>query len=310
MPSNISPLIVTVLAAAAVSLVLAPTGLAQGATLAYESIQVPPDPVQPETGVADVTINLLYSLGSAAFTAGSAAQSFTTVSLNYDCPPYIQSSGGTTVLITVSPGQTTTFRGKATPKFVMTRNAPGLELLSCTVKAKATALQPNAAVPATSEIEDQIPLKADFLPLIQAKVSSKVKKSGPDQQVPFEIEVSNFGNAQTKVIWNYASEAPSRWNPLLPEELNLYSPNNPIGKTTDVATFTINTPYKNGWNNAKQAFQLTLTPVASIDERESGTPVTVSMLARVRGVYIPTVEPILMLAAVLGAALVLRMRRE
>jgi hypothetical protein len=136
-----------------------------------------------------------------------------------------------------------------------------------------------------------------------------LKQAGPQKQVPFELEVTNFGNARTQYLFEITNSPGGKWNALPPEVMLLDSPNSGQGTPTNTATFTVATPFKNGWNNAEGAYTITIKPSAADDPEKVGNPLTANVLVRVRGVYVPGVEPFVMVAAVLGAALVLRARK-
>lgn len=76
---------------------------------------------------------------------------------------------------------------------------------------------------------------------------------------------------------------------------------------TKQASFVVSTPYQNGWNNDETTLVFRLQPVSTNHQDTKGQEVSVNVLARVRGIYVPGPEPMLLVGAILGAALVARL---
>ena len=279
-------------------------------TVAIENLKPPLGAIKPETTAGQMTFTLRYTTNQATPPVGAVAPS-AVIHLTPSCEnPNVKLLGPNTVLITVTPGATSSFPKDVTYQVSATRQAPGLQLITCTMKAQADALQ-GTAVPATTENAQTFTVTVDYFPYISAKVSSATLDAGPQKPIPFAVVVTNFGNAQTQVTFQLATEPTEEWkNVILPPPLTLDSPNSGGAKTEDTATLTVNTPYKNGWNNKEQAYTLTMTPVAALDNSKAGVPISVSMFARSRGIYVPGPEPMLLVAGILGAALLARLSKR
>jgi hypothetical protein len=301
---------------AAVLVVTAPVATAQNVpppNVSYENF-VPPgsdDQIKPETGSVQIKFKIKYSMQSPAQSGVVAVASTAVVKVTPSCDdPDVTVLGPGSVLISIAAGQTTSLSSDLIYTATATRNAPGLQLINCRFKIKADQLQ-GTAVPPSAEVDQAFQVTVDYFPYIQAKLTAATLDAGPQKPIPFSITVSNFGNAQTQVIFELATEIPEKWqNIIMPPALTLDSPNGQGSKTEDTATFTVNTPYRNGWNNDEQAFTLTMKPYASLDQSKTGTPISVGMFARSKGIYVPGPEPILIGLAVIGAALVAKLARR
>lgn len=299
---------------AVMAVAILPTAEAQSTSLDM-SMSLSKQLLIPEGEVATLTVDVMYSFTGVASPTGTAASQAVTVTFTPTCPTYILVVGPETKIINLPPQGVAqnNFQGEVQAQFAVTvtREAPGLKTLTCSMEVTASELAATAA-PAPPPVKQSFSLIADYYALVQAKVNSKLKTAGPQKNVPFDIELSNFGNARTQVSFE-VGERPSgkRWNALLPDNLILDSPNGGgEGKTSDTTTFTVATTYKNGWNNEQGAFQVIMKPSSADQPEKVGNPITANVLVRVRGVYIPTLEPLLMLGAVLGVALVARLSRD
>lgn len=305
----------TILAGAAVVaavLLFAPTLLAQGTpppTLDV-AIRAPANQIKPEIESPTMTITVIYNLPTNVQVLGGATNSQVPINFQFNCQQGVVITGPTQIFIVVNPSSTTTsFSKDATFQVTIPRTAPGLQAIPCTVQTTGGALV-STGVPAPAPRTDPFQVTADYYSLNQVKLASKLKQSGPQKQVPFEMEITNFGNARTQYTFELGAGPSGKWNALLPEVLLLDSPNSGQGSPTNTAIFTVATPFKNGWNNEEGAYQILIKPSAADDPQKAGNPLTANMLVRVRGVYVPGLEPAIMLGALLGSALLLRLRKE
>ena len=230
------------------------------------------------------------------------------------CSPYILVIGSLTTSVQLGPNDAssnTAKDGKIAFTVALKPDAPGLEALKCDFTLKAGAGYQASAVPESNPLAASFTVKGTYVPLIQANVANgKLKTTGPQKEVPYQLELTNFGNAKTVVNFRISDEPKGgNWEALAPEQITLNTEQSGLGNKQTIP-FIVSTTYKNGWNNAVGGYTLELTPVAFIDQEQKGTPTTVNVLARVRGVYVPGVEPLVMLAAIVGAALVARLTRE
>jgi hypothetical protein len=300
-------------AVVAAALFLMPSVAAQGGAptsqITVQKVGVPAVPIKPQIENPAFTVDFTYSLSNPALSTTGTATSNVPVTMNFQCQNGVTVTGSSVVIVPINAGATGSFAGKGNFQISVPRTAPGLQALPCNLKISAGS--PNAAVPPVPEQTVPFTVTADYYSVNQVKLASKLKQSGPQKQVPFEMEVTNFGNARTQYTFEIGVEpSKGKWNAILPEVLLLESPNSGQGSPTNTAVFTVATPFKNGWNNEEGAYQIVVKPSSADDPTKVGNPLTANMLVRVRGVYVPGLEPFVMLAAILGSALVLRLRKE
>lgn len=292
--------------------VLAPTAAAQQTTLDL-ALSGSLSNLVPESQPGTLKATVTYGYTNQAFAGSTAAASSVTITFTPNCPPSILVTGPTTKILPLQPQTTVSSgQGSTTADFFVTatREAPGLKSIQCTMTVSASPQ--TTGVTAPPDASQAFVVSADYYALIQPKITKKLQQAGPQKQVPFAIELSNFGNARTQISFELGSKpSGKRWDVLLPDNLILDSPySGGEGKTVDTATVTVATPYKNGWNNEQGAYQITMKPSSADQPDKQGNPISANVLVRVRGVYVPGLEPFVMIAAILGSALVLRLRRE
>lgn len=303
-----STILVGIAIAAAVFLLL-PTVSAQVPPSQISNIKInaPTAPIQPAVENPQFSVTFDYILNNQAQSANAGATPNVQVNLVPQCTNGVVITGAPSTIVTLTAGAAKA-TGTATFQISIPRTAPGLTPLACTMKISAPA--PNPTIGAAAEQTVGFTVTADYYSVNQVKLSTKLKQSGPQKQVPFELEITNFGNARTQYTFELSGEPGGKWQEILPEVLLVDSPNTGQGSPVATTTFTIATPFKNGWNNIEGSYQLTIKPSAADDPTQAGNPLTANMLVRVRGVYVPGLEPAIMLGALLGSALLLRLRKD
>lgn len=299
------------IAVVAVAFLLMPSVAAQGTPTLQMQITAPTQAVKPEIESPTMKVHVIYSTGNPAQPAASVQNQNLIVTFTPTCPNGVSITGPQTLIITIPPTSASSgkYEGDANFQVTVPRTAPGLQSIPCTIKAKASALA-QTAVPEVPDTPQTFVINVDYYSLNQVKLASKLKQSGPQKQVPFEMEITNFGNARTQYTFEITNKPTGKWNALPPEVLLLDSPNSGQGSPTNTAIFTVATPFKNGWNNLEGSYTVTIKPSAADDPTKIGNPLTANMLVRVRGVYVPGLEPTIMLGALLGSALLLRLRKD
>lgn len=296
---------------------IAPTAQAQvdaGTQLSF-TISEPDGRIRPQIDTDKVSITWTYQVtGSQLQATLGDLEGGVVLDFDITCEPqntYLQVLSGTQVLIPVASidaGDNTiteTFEVSVSPS----RDAPGLKPITCNVDGTASG-SGNALPPA--DFSSGFSVIPEYYGLVEAKVTgSKLQKAGPQQEVSYLIDVTNFGNAETRVTFNFPEgglPSGSGWDQLLPDPILLDAKGGE--RQTSQATFTVSTPYKNGWNNLQGSYTLQVNPVSTDDREQEAESVTLNVITRVRGVYVPGFEPIAMIGAVLGIALLARFRRD
>jgi hypothetical protein len=299
------------IALAATALLLVPAVSAQGGvpggTITEIKVNAPTTPIKPAIENPSFTTTFKYTLGSPAQSAQQATPNVV-VNLVPQCQSGVVITGAPSTVLTISAGQASA-NGAAPFQISVPRTAPGLTPIACTMRISSPGVPPT--IGPTAEQSVGFTVTADYYSVNQVKLTSKLKQSGPQKQVPFDLEITNFGNARTQYNFELTNRPEGgKWNAILPEVLLVESPNSGQGSPTTTTTFTVATPFKNGWNNLEGSYQLTIKPAAADDPSKTGNSLTANMLVRVRGVYVPGLEPFVLLGAVLGSALLLRLRKD
>jgi hypothetical protein len=295
---------------------LVPTVAAQGATsLSLGTPELSSSaPLVPDTGIMTVDIPWTYTISTVGLFATGAVTTSTT--LLWEDPTCDRNgvliTGALAETIVLSSGATapeSSYTGTSTFTITATQDAPGETQIKCTFQAKVAAVV-GTQVPETETATTTTPMVVEFLGLLSANVGGTIKQAGPQKQINYQVELTNLGNARTNVNFALSAEASGGWKPVAPTQIVLESTQQGGSEISKNVLFTVSTPFKNGWNNKEDTFQLVITPASTKDPEKVGTAVTVNVLARVRGVYVPSLEPMVLVAAVLGSALLVRMMKS
>lgn len=189
--------------------------------------------------------------------------------------------------------------------------APGETDIQCTWKGKVLA----NGLPQFEETAEQTitaTVKVKFFGLLSASVPATIQEGGPQKEITYDIQLTNLGNSLTNVQFELANAetVPAGWSPVAPTPIIMQSQQQGGTEYTAKVPFTIQTPHSNGWNNDETTFQLKITPSSVNNPEDKGNVIAVNVLARVRGIYVPGPEPFLLVAAVLGTAMVARLARK
>ncbi len=306
------------------SALIVPTASAQTSTqpsLTFDKINVAysqgdSNAIVPDTGKATVSIDWTWTINQQGFDQAGFIQSSTLLSFTQpSCEnSAVKVSGSTSYPIILREGAGAagaSDEGTAQFTVTATQQAPGETLISCTFKAQSEPI--GNQVQSSNEASINTDVVVKYLGLISATIPTTIKQAGPQKQIQYDIEVTNLGNSITNMVFTLRdSEAASSggWNPVPPTPVVLQSTAQGGTDTVKTVSFLISTPFKNGWNNAEKTFTLDITPQSTKNPDFEGSTVTVNVLARVRGVYVPSLEPMVMVGAVIGAAMLARKLRD
>lgn len=312
----------TLLAVVTATMVIAlvPPGEAQGGASfppqfsIDESTLSPQAPIKPDIGTAQITLEWTYTfnqLGTELSAVSTASALLTWDPPTCDRPGVVITGPLTkTVIIRENNQPVNPVRDSSTFTVEVTQDAPGETSIQCTFRGRVGQVI-GTTVPATEDSLIVVPVKADFLGLISANIPTTIKQAGPQKQIRYDIEVTNLGNARSNIVFNLPEgSSDGGWNPVPPTQITLESSAQGGQTTSTTVGFLVSTPFKNGWNNKETTFSLGIQPVSTKDPESTGQEVKVNVLARVRGVYVPTLEPLVLLGAVIGSALVARRLKE
>ncbi len=272
-------------------------------------------PQKVDIDQTELSIPWTYTFGNAATPLVGAVQTSTTLTwvAPVECnKPGVVVLGSFSELIPLGQGAATTGKVEQTSKFIVkvTEEAPGETTITCTMKAHMGAV---GAIPQTSDSNVPFSVVAAYRGILSTSLENAIGEAGPQAPITYNIRVDNLGNSESNVNFNLVENkaaADSGWQPVIPSSFVLETAKKGGSATSRVVPFQIATPHKNGWNNQETTFQLKITPSSQKDTANVGQEYTVTMLARVRGIYVPGPEPLLVFAAVLGTALVSRRLRQ
>lgn len=314
MKTQISTRLIALAAAFLVAMVIVPQhAAAQGNKPSYtmDTPTIDKNPLAPDVETATITIRSHYSFTQVATNVGGVVTP--TVNVKWTQPTCdkagtaIAGSLNQAVALPDPPADSVDI----TSTFILSisQAAPGETDILCTFKAKVSAVV-GTQIPETDEATATLLVKAKFLGLLTANVGATIQEGGPQKEIRYEIDLTNLGNALTNVNFALKTETAAGWSPVPPTPIIMQSQQQGGTEFTKKVNFLIQTPHKNGWNNDETTFQLEITPSSTKDPDLKGNPIAVNVLARVRGIYVPGPEPILMIGAFLGAVLVARLLRK
>ncbi len=300
--------------------VLAPTASAQTTTPPQLTVQAfsydKPTGQTPDLELGTITITTRYSYTMIATgpVGGTVTPSAT---LKWEEP----ACDKTGVTVVGSLSQSLNLGGTPPPGFVDTTStftvsissqAPGETDIKCTFKGQVGAVVgAGSAIPPSNQVVQGVLVKGKFLGLLSASVpTGTILEGGPQKEVRYDIDITNLGNSLTTIQFDLKSSVPEGWKTVPPLAITLQSTQQGGTQVNQKVAFLIQTPHKNGWNNDETTFQLEMTPHSTKDIEIKGTPVQVNVLTRVRGIYVPGPEPLLLVGAIVGTALVARMLRK
>lgn len=279
--------------------------------------------LEPSTGIrvdideATLTVKWEYTITPTGVSATSVASNSATLTWSFnpaDCTnPGVVLLGSLSQLVTFNQqfaSSGTTGEQTSTFKIRVTEEAPGETTISCKLFGKMGQV---GNVPETANKEAPFGLSVAYRGILSVGLDNAIGEAGPQAPITYNIRVNNLGNSDSSIKFDLvANEAALNdgWQPVIPGSIVLQTEKKGGTVTSQTVAFQISTPHKNGWNNQETTFQMKVIPSSIKDTSNVGQEYLVTMLARVRGVYVPGLEPFLLVGAVLGTALLARRLRE
>lgn len=271
-----------------------------------------PQNIRPEIETKAMKVKFQYAFDNQVTQVLAVERTTVPVSISHNCPAYVIVTGPSLVLGAISAGQTGPIDIEANFDVATTRQAPGLQQIKCSMTSSAGAISAAETVangPTDPQTQDYS-VSAAYYGAMQVKVGTPLQKAGPQKEVNFELELTNFGNAKTSVLFSLGSEpSGKRWEQILPPPI-IVDTLATGGQNKEIATFQVSTPYKTGWNNEIGTYQVVMSTAAFDDPNQVGNTMTADVLVRVRGVYVPGFEAVALVGALGAAGIVLRRDEE
>ncbi len=313
MRTTIRSTTVALVAAFMAASLLAPLGSAQTLTIEGPgSVKG----IEPGLGGTPFEVEFIYNFQNEGTSIGQAEQSFVQVTISdKSCSnnQFIITGPGAVIIDLAQSPET---RSTKTIEYAIeaTRDAPGLTPTGCSITGSAEAVNTAAANTATTPYTYDFTAVADYYGAMTVSLATPIQTAAPYKDVPFSLTLTNFGNANTRVVFVIVDkdlDRPSgeRWSEILPTDVVVGSAAKGA-ENTATATFQVSTPYKTGWNNVVGNYKLTMTTQALDDPSSMGNTMTANLIVRVRGVYVPGFEALAMVGSLLGAIAIVRRRNQ
>jgi hypothetical protein len=272
----------------------------------------PSELLQPEVGLVEVPMTVTLKIPPAT---GCTAN----IQVEYvaDGPPYstpVMTPGGNSFVyeseeaapfIAPTPDEEV-----FNPKLVVStsRDAPAYATadyeVTVTVKLTPSA---NCNMDGSSS-KQRVQIKNDYFPLIEAIPQQTTLKAGQNSQVRFPIDITNFGNGQTRINSDVTYQSTSELDALIPPSsfvVESKAQQGTAAKDTKTVYVTARTPHNNGYTNSIYSFSADFTGEYA-GTKPAGEPTTdkqsVFLSLQVQGVYAPGFDPTMLIGA-LGVAL-------
>lgn len=261
------------------------------------------EPIRPlgTPGTWDCTVTIQFQGSN---TVGDPA-SFYTASLSESSPGWAN--------VIVSPGtQSGTYQQGETITLefqvdvALTQDAPALTPDKVELTTDVTTTSQQSVTPSSTEIT----IVPDYYNLYNVALQKKIGQGGPQESVDYPIQIDNFSNGDTRFTFSLvdSDNVPAGFNPTTPDPTVLRSPATGGEETSTQVTFSVYTPYQNGYVNEIGAIQLQIDSAYAQDTSKEGVASTISTLTQARGFYVPGPGAGMTALAIMGVALLLAKR--
>lgn len=153
----------------------------------------------------------------------------------------------------------------------------------------------------------ETPISAGYFSILDAQTPTTVQVARPQTQVTFPVDLTNFGNGETKVFFEIVNK-PEGWQVQEPIPVVL-APAGSVEGARQTVNVNLLTPYRNGYLNEVGAVTMKITSHHALRSDLRGDETMVSFLTTVRGWYLPATPFLAGLAALAIAAVAARGRR-
>ncbi len=182
----------------------------------------------------------------------------------------------------------------------LTANAPAFEPTRVTIGGE---MDTSGSPQQFTVAQTQITVTPGYFNLYNVRMDKKIGQGGPQDSVDYPIQIDNFSNGQTRFEFELVSdEVPTGFQPVVPEPVVLESQAGGGEQTQGQVTFSVYTPFQNGYVNDVGAIQLRVKSFYAPDTSIQGATSQVSTLTQARGFYVPGPAAPLLVLGVLGAA--------
>jgi hypothetical protein len=273
--------------------------------IANLSVSIPADerPITPITGVRTITATVTY-------TAVQQASSITPVEVTVRARAQdawaTVTVGKSNFFVNIEANAPTRQAEPIPLTITLNRNAPAFQDTKITVEAEAS----EGTCVTAAEGDGEQTIKAGFYEQYSARFERLVWPAGQNSQIQIPTTIENFGNGAITVFLNNPqngeADRGARGLVVTPPSGQVIVESDKQGgsRTTVTVNVEVQTPFKNGYENRRDAIAVQVTGT-STDQRD----ITLNAVVQTQGVYVPGFEAAALLTALLGVAM-LQMRRR
>jgi hypothetical protein len=145
-----------------------------------------------------------------------------------------------------------------------------------------------------------------FLPMISSQLpDGNSMKIGPLDTASFPIQVTNMGNARTRVFFEIMN-IPEGWIAVVTDDITLDEGEGSKG----IAYLTIKPPKNFGYHYDEESIRVEMTPARAEDIQDRGESSYVTVIVESRGFSTPGFEAILFIGALLAVAMIFKLKKK
>lgn len=275
-------------------------GLQGAQTRTQLSATPPSEPVRPLSGLENINVDVTYTYQEGGF-------AFVTTPIELEVtnsPSWITATLSPSTVYMPVDGQSGEVTRSSTLVVQTTANAPAFQ--QGNIQIEGVARQNGDLAP--SQGSTTVPVQAGFYSVIDAQTPKPVVIAGPQEQIDFPIEVTNFGNGEQTIFLN-TNQKSGGLDIVLPGAFTVSSQAGGDEDNTRTSTVSIQTPFQNGYINQPGTFTLDVSSAYALDQSNEGMSTRISSLVTTKGFFVPGPGAVAALVSFAGVALALNRRR-
>lgn len=267
--------------------------------------------IVPRQDLVKLDLNINFSVAKGWFLAGFVYNFYIGRQVNIkleilETPTWCEASLSQGTLTTNLPSDITDPRNIPT-KMVISVDPDAPAFAQGSIRVKAT-VEKIGAIDGFEQSFD-LPIQPDYLPLVQPELpDTNTKRIGPMDTAVFPIEITNLGNARTKVFLE-VSHAPDDWIAVVTDTIILDESEG----SKNTAYLTVRPPKGFGYHDDDASIKVKITPAYADDTTLQGNVETLTVIVESRGISFIGAEvifPIIILVIVLLVIIYLVIKRS
>lgn len=186
-----------------------------------------------------------------------------------------------------------------------TQQAPAFEPQQADVDVHVQKQAPDGNTTTLPPAQASVTATPDYFNQFNANLQTKIAEAGPQEQVRYTIAIDNYSNGDTRFTFSLPAELPGGFEAVVPSPMVIQT-NATGGDASDEATFTVFTPFHNGWVNEVGAIQLRIDSFYAANTSIEGNSTQLSTLTKTQGMHVPGPGAGLALLSLAGLAVAAR----